>query len=392
MNNIREIKPNGIIYAAEYNKLVDAANKVNGMTGNVIRTPDGIHIPTQKGIGNLSIYYSEVPAVAASGTSKFTVGTVVRVTKAVPPTENVYDLYSEWAAFVVAPKDVSTDQNADGHIGYAVVTEEIDYDNATVGAVAISGQIPVLVKQPSGLSEIPPGNKYAVLDIENGTETESDVLTVYGKNYPSGVAAFRILYEQEEEDLEEGQTLQDPHWALVQVDFGSEIDNDCVSIKSEYTEQIIDGQPVEITGDEDGYLLVDRPSDDSIPAPRILFPIGAVGTASGNPYGFARLGTAPIWVDYTGDEPAIGDDMGTVADEFTFQLGNTGFMCVGVDADNDKALIVANSGGTASITLAQATGSGTDGSIVVKNLQLVDGVPNFEQTGDSYIINYLYSG
>jgi len=144
---------------------------------------------------------------------------------------------------------------------------------------------------------------------------------------------------------------------------GNEIDDQCVSIKSEYTSDIVDGEPVEITGEEDGYLVVDRPSEDSIPAPRILFPVGKIGASTDNPYGFARAGTTPIWVSYTGDDPAIGDEVGTVADSFDFAVSNSGFMCVGVDAANSKCLVRPNSGsGSGASTTVPAKVTGKSGA------------------------------
>jgi len=44
-------------------------------------------------------------------------------------------------------------------------------------------------------------------------------------------------------------------------------------------------------------------------------------------------------VSYVGDDPAIGDEMGTVTDSFDFEKDKTGFMCVGVDTGGSKCLV-----------------------------------------------------
>jgi len=49
--------------------------------------------------------------------------------------------------------------------------------------------------------------------------------------------------------------------------------------------------------------------------------------------------------------------MGTVTDSFDFAVGNSGFMCVGVDVANEKCLIRPNSGGSGGIPVpAKVTG------------------------------------
>jgi len=384
LDKIAYVYPKQPISAIGYNQLVDTANVVNTMTGNVIHGAHGIHIPKQKAVRDVPITYKSIPAMGVDG-ERYEVGTVVRITGAFGPSVDEA-VSADWIAYVCAVGQTDSAAYCTGHIGYGVVTETVAYDEG-IGEVAVWGEVPVLVTQVAGQVAASPGYQYAVIDTDG---IVPGIPKVYGKLKSGCVASFRVLFE----DIS-GDDLTQPHWALVRVDMGNEIDDQCVSIKSEYTSDIVDGEPVEITGEEDGYLVVDRPSEDSIPAPRILFPVGKIGASTDNPYGFARAGTTPIWVSYTGDDPAIGDEVGTVADSFDFAVGNSGFMCVGVDAANSKCLVRPNSGsgsGGSGLQMVRAVSNGASGVVNVKKVSMLANVavvPNFELTGDAYSVVYV---
>ncbi len=389
MAKMKNVAVGGVVAAKHMNQLIATANVVRSMSGNVIHTPNSIHIPESKPFWDMPVTYRAIQAYTNT-TDEFPMGSVVKVVSAFKPSSK-QAMYRGWTAYVSGVDDTTEAKGSEGFLGYAIVTRPIGYQYRGAGEIAIAGEVPALVKQPADLVAVAPGYRYAVVDANNPTTTERMFLRIYGKHKFGTVPAFRVLYEDlSGPDQDPAVELTEPHWALITLDMGSEL-NGCSTVKNDYTSAITDGQPAEIKEHEDGYLVVDRPSEDSIPASRLVFPVGVVGPSDDNPYGFARTGSEPIWVSYTGTAPAIGDEVGTVTDSFDFQAGNTGFMCIGVDEDNEKCLIRPAGGSGASIQVVQVTGTPSAGSVAVKNVTLKGDLtlsPNYELSGDAYSVGY----
>lgn len=100
-----------------------------------------------------------------------------------------------------------------------------------------------------------------------------------------------------------------------------------------------------------------------------------------------------------GAAPAIGDEIGTAADEWGVDSG-TGLAVVGLFSDDSVAPArefalarpSGGGGGTGTVALVQATADGANGTVSVKAIAMrsdVTAQPNFDQTGAAYSLRYL---
>jgi len=101
----------------------------------------------------------------------------------------------------------------------------------------------------------------------------------------------------------------------------------------------------------------------------------------------------PRWVAISGDDPSPGDDIGCVASAAYMQGGNTGFLCLVMDADANIALCrPAGGGGSATMDIIQAVSDGASGSISTKALTLKADLslsPNYTQSSGTTICSYF---
>jgi len=149
-------------------------------------------------------------------------------------------------------------------------------------------------------------------------------------------------------------------------------------------------------------LDIRKPTADSIPASRIVFPIDVIYAAPKYQYGCVHEGMDLMLVSYEGADPVKDDVMGVVSGSCNMKKDNTGFVAVAVDTTNKKVWVRPQSGGgggPVNIQLVQVTRLGPTGSVgtgstaYVKPIQLLPDtsqVPNFEIVPDSTEFSIVY--
>jgi hypothetical protein len=170
---------------------------------------------------------------------------------------------------------------------------------------------------------------------------------------------------------------------------------DCVLAKNVSGVEVHAGEPLEIVGrgEDDGleFILVDLPSDDSVAAANIVFPIATIGVDDPEWFGCVHGGISLIFVEYDGDNPDVNDEVGVQNGSKKFKKGNTGFKALAVDTANKKVWIRPLSGGGSSLTLVRAKANGAGGLILVDRVTLGPNpaaIPNFI-LGDESTLVYL---
>ena len=117
-----------------------------------------------------------------------------------------------------------------------------------------------------------------------------------------------------------------------------------IPIKNSAGEKIPAFSFVEADGsDEDDILKIKKPSDDSLTSSILL--TGATEIQSGE-VGFA-CGAFPLWVDYAGAAPSVGDERGTANGSWELTADKTGFEVLAVNTTDGVALVQRVAGGAA---------------------------------------------
>ena len=139
------------------------------------------------------------------------------------------------------------------------------------------------------------------------------------------------------------------------------------------------------------YFKIAKPTQDSATAV-LVAPWGVISHKVGTATMDDRF--AGVVIAYDGADPAVGDTLGTQTGSWKAKVGNTGFIALAVNTTDKLAYCRAASaggGGSASLTVVQATSDGAAGVIPVKVITMKAdpaASPNFEQAATGSNVNY----
>ena len=89
--------------------------------------------------------------------------------------------------------------------------------------------------------------------------------------------------------------------------------------------------------DETGTWTLKRPTENNIPAGRLMFSYGK--NAAGKYSQCGQQGAFWVAVEDDGNEPEVGDWMGTQEDSYKMTMYKFGFVCLKFDSENFLALV-----------------------------------------------------